>query len=171
MMRTFRALAATTALLTLVPALPARAATNNDQPRRGPAKVAFAKVVLAEQRAYFYNASKRLIVTLPVSTGTDDQTPVGVFRVFSKSELAIFSPAPNERMRYMTRFTKGREGDNIGFHGIPFKVTKSGETPLYTPLGVAPSSHGCIRMLESDARWVFENMAIGTRVTVVRSRD
>ena len=169
MSRALRSVTVATALVVALPALPARAASA-DQPRRDPAKVAFAKVVLSEQRAYFYNASKRLIVTLPVSTGTDDQTPIGVFKVFSKSKLAYFAPVPNERMRYMVRFTKGRGGDNIGFHGIPFRVTKSGETPLYTPLGVAPSSHGCIRMHESDARWVYENMALGTRVTVVRSR-
>lgn len=170
MRRAIRTLVACAVIAGAAPVARATAAPVDAQPRRGPAKVAFAKVVLDEQRAYFYNQAKRLIVTLPVSTGTDDQTPVGVFKVFSKSELAIFTPAPNERMRYMVRFTKGREGDNIGFHGIPFKVTKSGEVPFYTPLGVAPSSHGCIRMLETDAKWVFDNMALGTRVTVVRSR-
>lgn len=170
MSRPLRTLVACVLLTVAAPVARVSAASNDIRPARGPAKVAYAKVVLDEQRAYFYNSSRRLIVTLPVSTGTDDQTPVGVFRVFSKSALAIYSPAPNERMRYMVRFTKGREGDNIGFHGIPFKVTKSGEIPFYTPLGVAPSSHGCIRMLESDAKWAFDNMAIGTRVTVVQSR-
>ncbi len=70
----------------------------------------------------------------------------------------------------MTRFTKGRQGGNIGFHGIPYTVTKNGEVPFYTPLGRAPSSHGCIRMRVSEARWVFQNMDIGATVTVVRSR-
>lgn len=171
MRRTVRTILVCAVMVVTVPAGRVVASSTDNQPLRGPTKVAFAKVVLSEQRAYFYNSSKRLIVTLPVSTGTDDQTPVGVFAVFSKSALAVYSPAPNERMRWMVRFTKGREGDNIGFHGIPFKVTKSGETPLYTPLGRAPSSHGCIRMNENDARWVFENVAIGTRVTVVRSRN
>lgn len=139
-------------------------------PQRARINIAFARIVLAEQRAYFYTASRRLIATLPVSTGIDDQTPVGTFKVFSKSALAIYSPSPNERMRYMTRFTKGRQGDNIGFHGIPFKVTKSGEVPFYTPLGIAPVSHGCIRMRVVDAQWVFTNMKLGATVTVVRSR-
>jgi len=139
-------------------------------PQRARINIAFARIVLDEQRAYFYTASRRLIATLPVSTGIDDQTPTGTFKVFSKSALAIFSPSPNERMRYMTRFTKGREGDNIGFHGIPFKVTKRGEVPIYTPLGIAPVSHGCIRMRVADAKWVFTNMKIGSVVAVVRSR-
>lgn len=143
-------------------------------PVSGPQKrrinIGFARIVLNEQRAYFYTASRRLIATLPVSTGVNDQTPTGTFKVFSKSAQAFFTPAPNERMRYMTRFTKGRQGDNIGFHGIPYKVTKNGEVPFYTPLGIAPVSHGCVRMRVADAKWVFENMKLGTVVAVVRSR-
>jgi lipoprotein-anchoring transpeptidase ErfK/SrfK len=140
------------------------------RPQRGPAKIGFARIVLAEQRVYIYNHRKRLIATLPVSTGVDDQTPVGTFKVFSQSAQAYYTPSPNERMRWMTRFTKGRQGGNIGFHGIPYKVTKSGEIPFPTPLGVASSSHGCIRMRVADAKWLFHNMKIGTVVSVVRSR-
>ena len=139
-------------------------------PQRGVASIGFARVVLDEQRVYVYNHRKRLIATLPASTGVKDQTPVGTFKVFSQSAQAVYSPNPNERMRWMTRFTKGREGGNIGFHGIPYKVTKSGEIPFPTPLGIAPSSHGCIRMRVADAKWLFHNMDIGTVVSVVRSR-
>ena len=132
--------------------------------------IAFARIVLDEQHTYFYNENRRLVATLPVSTGADDQTPVGSFRVFSKSAQTFYTPNPRERMRFMTRFTVGRQGGNIGFHGIPYVVTKSGEMPFYTPLGRAPVSHGCIRMRVAHARWVFENMPIGAVVTVVRSR-
>jgi lipoprotein-anchoring transpeptidase ErfK/SrfK len=140
------------------------------RPQPGVAKIGFARVVLNEHRVYVYNNRRRLIATLPVSTGVDDQTPVGTFKVFSQSAQAYYTPNPNERMRWMTRFTKGREGGNIGFHGIPYKVTKTGEIPFPTPLGKAPSSHGCIRMRVADAKWLFENMKIGTVVSVVRSR-
>ena len=140
------------------------------RPQRGAASIGFTRIVLDEQRAYVYNHRKRLIATLPASTGVDDQTPVGSFKVFSQSAQAFYTPNPNERMRWMTRFTKGRQGGNIGFHGIPYKVTKSGEIPFPTPLGVAPSSHGCIRMRVADAKWLFHNMKIGTVVSVVRSR-
>ena len=140
------------------------------RPQRGVASIGFARIVLDEQRVYVYNHRKRLIATLPASTGVDDQTPVGTFKVFSQSAQTFYTPNPSERMRWMTRFTKGREGGNIGFHGIPYKVTKSGEIPFFTPLGIAPSSHGCIRMRVADAKWLFHNMDIGTVVSVVRSR-
>ena len=140
------------------------------RPQKRRINIAFARIVLNEQRAYFYTSKRRLIDTLPVSTGIDDQTPVGTFKVFSKSAQTFYAPNPIERMKYMTRFTKGREGGNIGFHGIPYKVTKNGDIPFYTPLGIAPVSHGCIRMRVTDARWVFDNMKLGSVVSVVRTR-
>ena len=199
MFRPLRIAVAVTALCTLVPAMPVNAEGTGDttpdttlpvdttveltiattttstlppvsRPQKRRVNIAFSRIVLSEQRAYFYTASRRLIATLPVSTGADDQTPVGTFKVFSKSAQAYYSPSPNERMKFMTRFTKGREGDNIGFHGIPYKVTKNGDIPFYTPLGIAPVSHGCIRMRVADAKWVFENMKLGSVVAVVRTR-
>jgi lipoprotein-anchoring transpeptidase ErfK/SrfK len=199
MFRPLRIAVSVTALITVVPAIPVDAVspTNStpdstvpvnttvdttiaptttstlpsvSRPQKRRINIAFSRIVLSEQRAYFYTASRRLIATLPVSTGADDQTPVGTFKVFSKSAQTFYTPNPKERMRFMTRFTKGREGGNIGFHGIPYKVTKNGEVPFYTPLGVAPVSHGCIRMRVIDAKWVFENMKIGAVVTVVRTR-
>ena len=199
MFRPLRIAVAVTALCTLVPAMSVNAEGTGDttpdttlpvdttvestiattttstlspvsRPQKRRVNIAFSRIVLSEQRAYFYTASRRLIATLPVSTGADDQTPVGTFKVFSKSAQAYYSPSPNERMKFMTRFTKGREGDNIGFHGIPYKVTKNGDIPFYTPLGIAPVSHGCIRMRVADAKWVFENMKLGSVVAVVRTR-
>ena len=167
--------ASTTAPDTVFTTVPSPTTTTTTLPRlsrpqRGAASIGFTRIVLDEQRVYVYNHRKRLIATLPASTGVDDQTPVGTFKVFSQSAQAFYTPNPNERMRWMTRFTKGREGGNIGFHGIPYKVTKTGEIPFPTPLGVAPSSHGCIRMRVADAKWLFQNMKIGTVVSVVRSR-
>lgn len=199
MFRPLRIAVTVTALCTLVPAMPVNAEGTGDttpdttlpvdttvestiattttstlppvsRPQKRRINIAFSRIVLSEQRAYFYTSSRRLIATLPVSTGADDQTPVGTFRVFSKSAQTFYTPNPRERMKFMTRFTKGREGGNIGFHGIPYKVTKNGEVPFYTPLGVAPVSHGCIRMRVADAKWVFENMKIGAVVAVVRTR-
>ncbi len=137
---------------------------------RANVRVGSVVVSLSEQRAFVYSRSRRLITSLPVSTGLFGSTPTGSFRVFSKSAQAYYTPAPNERMKWMVRFTKGRGGDNIGFHGIPYKATAAGDIPFHTPVGEAPSSHGCIRMRVRDARWLFDNIDIGTPVRVVRSR-
>ncbi len=141
----------------------------NGRPRAN-VPIVFAKVVLDEQMTYVYNARRRLIATIPVSTGLWDSTPPGFFRVFSKSAQTFYIPKPGERMRWMTRFTKGRQGGNIGFHGIPYVVKDSKEIPFPTPLGEAPSSHGCVRMANQDAEWLFRNMDVGATVSVVRTR-
>lgn len=138
-------------------------------PRRK-VSIAYARVVLDEQQAYFYNDKRKLIAKLPVSTGLDGSTPTGRFKVFSRSAQTFYLPRPQEKMKFMTRFTVGRNGGNIGFHGIPYVVTKKGNVRFPTPLGIAPSSHGCIRMLDSHAQWVFENLPRGATVSVVESR-
>lgn len=132
--------------------------------------IAFARIVLDEQQAYFFNERRKLIAQLPVSTGFDESTPVGIFKVFSRSAQTFYAPRPDEKMRYMTRFTVGEEGGNIGFHGIPYMVSDKGDIPFPTPLGIAPSSHGCVRMLDTHAKWVFENLPQGATVSVVNSR-
>lgn len=138
--------------------------------RRSKASIALVRVVLSEQRAYVYAQNKSLIATIPVSTGLDNSTPSGAFEVFSKSAQTFYELNPSERMRWMVRFTKGRHGGNIGFHSIPYKVTAKGEVKFFTPIGLAPSSHGCIRVRDVDAKWLFANMAIGTRVIVKNTR-
>jgi hypothetical protein len=138
-------------------------------PRRK-VSIAYARIVLDEQQAYFFNNKRKLIAKLPVSTGLEGSTPIGRFKVFSRSAQTFYIPRPQEKMKYMTRFTIGRNGGNIGFHGIPYVATKKGTLRFPTPLGIAPSSHGCIRMLDSHARWVFNNLPQGATVTVVKSR-
>lgn len=138
--------------------------------KRGPATIGYVTVVLDEQTTYVYSPNRRLIATFPVSTGLDGPTPTGSFTVFSKSADTFYTPNPRERMRWMTRFTKGPNGGNIGFHSIPFMQTESGEVKFPTPIGLAPSSHGCVRMRDADAQWLFDNTALGTVVTVVQTR-
>lgn len=123
-------------------------------------------VDLSEQTTVVYDKNGAVLKTFDVSTGLDSSTPLGSFKVFSKSSRTFYTPRPEEKMRWMTRFTKGRRGGNIGFHGIPYKVTKQGEVAFPTPLGVAPSSHGCVRMLETEAKWIYTHSDIGTVVKV-----
>lgn len=153
------------------PVSPTTTTAPRPMPARRP-KVRIASVVvdLDTQTAFVYARSRRLITSIPVSTGLWDSTPTGSFRVFSKSAQTFYTPSPDEKMRWMVRFTKGRQGGNIGFHGIPYRVTEQGEVPFPTPIGRAPSSHGCVRMRVPDAKWLFDNIDVGTPVRVVRSR-
>lgn len=132
--------------------------------------IAVVRVVLSEQKAYVFDGSRRLVATLPISSGLDGTTPLGSFKVFSRSAKTFYAPDPAEKMDWMVRFTKSVRGNNIGFHSIPYRITKRGKVLVPTPIGQEPSSKGCIRLRNADARWLFHNVRIGTRVIVQRTR-
>lgn len=110
------------------------------------------------QRAYVYGADGSLMREIPISSGRGGRTPLGHFAVATKSEWTTATSNPKVSMRWMTRFNGG-----IGFHGIP----RQGSTALKTPLGQRPVSHGCIRMSDEDARYIYQWVPRGTPVNVI----
>lgn len=117
-----------------------------------------AVIYLSTQSMKLFDANGRTTHEFLISSGRDGLTPVGSFKVQSKSELAYSSSDyPNITMQWMSRFNGG-----IGFHGIP---VKNGQQ-LDTPLGKAPVSAGCIRMADADAKTVYDTLPIGADVTV-----
>ncbi len=126
-------------------------------------------VDLSDQRIYVYEDRAifpRLLAMIMMSSGTGGSTPIGSFKVFSRSEHSFFS-GTSEQMDHMVRFTVGRNGGNIGFHSIPYKIVDGKKIYYDTPLGIAPSSHGCIRLNDYAAAWIFNNIPDGARVRVV----
>lgn len=117
-----------------------------------------AVVHLSTQQMELLDGNGDVMYRFPISSGRDGLTPVGSFKVQSKSELAYSATDyPEITMMWMTRFNGG-----IGFHGIPVK----NGTPLDTPLGQAPVSAGCVRLADADAKIVFEVLALGADVIV-----
>ena len=55
------------------------------------------------------------------------------------------------------------DGD-VGFHGIPWAGDRS--NPLWTPLGQAAVSHGCVRMADANARLLYTFLPDGAPVAV-----
>ena len=89
---------------------------------------------------------------------------VGEYRVFSRSRYTNNIQNPAIKWGYMVRFTKGCNGDNIGFHEIPKKygVPVQSIWQLGTPL-----SAGCVRQGYDDAIWMWNWAWIGTKVVVL----
>jgi len=115
-------------------------------------------VSLKLQRAFVYGTDGALMREIPISSGRDGRTPLGNFAIGSRSPWTTATSNPKVSMRWMTHFNGG-----IGFHGIP----RQGSTPLRTPLGVRPVSHGCIRMADADAQWIYQWVPRGTPVNVI----
>ena len=104
----------------------------------------------------------------PIAVGRSGwETPLGEFRVFemihdpawkhplTRKVFAAGDPK-NELGRYWIGFwTNGNI--SVGFHGTPHPETVG-----------KSMSHGCIRMRDKDIEELFEQVDVGTLVTVVR---
>ena len=118
---------------------------------RPPAVGPFQVIVeIASQQIAIYGQNG-FIARAPISTGMPGHpTPLGVFTVLSKAkwhQSNIYSGAP---MPYMQRIT----WSGIAMH--------AGPRPGY------PASHGCIRLPEEFAIWLFHTTKVGARVIVTR---
>lgn len=119
-------------------------------------------VDLSEQRAYVYDGNGLLKREILVSTGgPGHRTRVGSFLVTSRTRVGRAGGDYSVRMDYFTRFDKG-----IGFHGIPWRGSR--DNRLTTPLGKRGVSHGCVRMADSNARWLYLELKEGDQVVVQR---
>lgn len=124
----------------------------------GDGEAALAVVRLSTQQMELIDDDGAVMYRFPISSGRDGLTPVGNFKVQSKSELAYSATDyPEITMQWMTRFNGG-----IGFHGIPVK----NGTQLDTPLGQAPVSAGCVRLDDADAKIVYDLLPVGADVIV-----
>lgn len=90
--------------------------------------------------------------------------PPAYYRVASRSAYTCNIKNPAICWRYMVRFTKGPDGDNIGLHEIPSNAGRPVQTEAQ--LGV-PLSNGCLRQATSDAQYVWDWATIGTKVVVL----
>jgi hypothetical protein len=95
---------------------------------------------------------------------TWNQPKPGTYFVFSRSSFTCNIKNPSICWRFMVRFTKGPDGDNIGFHEIP----KVGGVPIQSEsqLGT-PLSGGCVRQATPDAIHMWNWAPIGTKVVVL----
>ncbi|MEA5515187.1 L,D-transpeptidase [Nodularia sp. UHCC 0506] len=121
-------------------------------------------VNLSDRRTYVYKGGE-VIASYPIAIGKEGwETPTGSFRVTDMQKYPIWQhPITNQIFpsgvdsplgeRWIGFWSDGRNA--IGFHGTP-------DTHL---LGAA-ISHGCLRMRNDDVRLLYEQVNIGTLVSV-----
>lgn len=101
------------------------------------------------QRAYLF-VDGRLAFETPVSTASKGRyTPRGTFNITEKIRSGKHSTLYKSPMPYWNRLGESA----IGMH--------TGVLPGY------PASHGCIRLPDESARFIFDNAPKGTSVQVV----
>jgi lipoprotein-anchoring transpeptidase ErfK/SrfK len=117
------------------------------------------------QRVWVVEADETVSKTHLVSgRRTWNQPLPGTYSVFSRSSFTCNIKNPSICWRYMVRFTRGPEGDNIGLHEIP----KRNGVPVQTiaQLGT-PLSGGCVRQATPDAIYIWDWAPVGTKVVVL----
>ena len=120
------------------------------------------EVSLRDQRVYVRDGSQ-LLYTMYASTGMDDSTPRGSFRIQAERGDHFYNPGEGMGARYYTSFL------NHGvflFHSVPTDSKGSYIKEEADMLGVRPGSHGCIRLTVPDARWIMQSVPTGTPVLV-----
>lgn len=116
---------------------------------------------IANQKTHIYKGKSdnwNLDRTFSCSTGLDSEpTPCGAFSVKEKGEW-FFSDKFKQGGKYWTQI----DGD-ILFHSMPYAKDKT--TIVDTTLN-KKSSHGCIRLALSDAKWIYDNIPRDTKIIV-----
>lgn len=112
-----------------------------------------ALTISLSNQAFTYTEDGVVVRTGPISSGTEDHpTPTGTFSVLSKDEDKVSSIYKNQLgMQAWMPYS-------LQFHGNYF--LHEGWLPGY------PDSHGCIRLGEKDAHFLFQTMKIGDAVVV-----
>ena len=120
------------------------------------------EVSLQDQRVYVHDGSE-LLYTMYASTGMDDSTPRGSFRIQAERGDHFYNPGEGMGARYYTSFL------NHGvflFHSVPTDSKGGYIKEEADMLGIRPGSHGCIRLTVPDARWIMQSVPTGTPVLV-----
>lgn len=120
------------------------------------------QVILIYKRNEDGNYNK-LVKTMICSTGLK-ATPsdVGVWTINGRKANWCYFPKFNSHARYWTNIN-----NNIAFHSVIYKKVDNMSLSIksYKKLGER-ASHGCIRLMVHDAKWIYDNILKGTKVTV-----
>lgn len=116
--------------------------------------------LLNDKHRVFVRKGDTLIREMPCSGGTaDEPTVTGTFYLENRGEW-FYSERFNEGALYWVRFY-----EQYLFHSVPVDRDFNVIQEELDKLGKA-ASHGCIRLLEEDAKWFYENVPDGTLVYI-----
>jgi hypothetical protein len=143
-------------------------------PGNGPARI---RIVLSEQTAYFFRGNV-LVGKSWLSTGDSGHpTPCGSFRIIQKdkhhrsSRYGVFVDAGGNVVDGDVDIKKDPVPRGLKYEGADMKnfmrLTSEGVGMHAGFLPGYPASHGCIRMPERLSEYFFNNVAVGTPVTIV----
>jgi lipoprotein-anchoring transpeptidase ErfK/SrfK len=114
---------------------------------------------IGQQRVVLVDETNTAFADFRVSGNLSLPKP-GIYHVMNKKHPGR---SGDLTLPYFTGFAWGPSAD-IGFHGIPLRPDG---TPIQSEAQLGqPLSHGCVRMIEWWAHWIYDWAPIGTPVEV-----
>ncbi len=139
--------------------------TGGPYPRLEAGAKLWIKVSLERQRVDIMDGGVS-IYTMVASTGldspADDRTPEGIFYVQPERGLSFYSAKVGEGARYWVSWLN--HGEYL-FHSVPADRKGNIIVNEARKLGTK-ASHGCVRLALPDAKWIYENIKVGTKVVI-----
>ena len=130
------------------------------------------KVALLKNRTYLMSGNK-VIYTMYCSGGLFHKdpntgkmvsdTPTGTYQIQPERGQSFFNNSLNEGANYWVSW---KDNGVYLFHTVPTKKDGSYNVSEAEKLGKQPASHGCIRLSVQDAKWMMQNLKVGTKVVV-----
>lgn len=105
------------------------------------------------------NQTLRQMVTSSGAPG--NETPLGTFQVQNRGEW-FFSEKYQEGAKWWVSF---KDWGIYLFHSVVMDRDQNVIPEEAAKLGT-PASHGCLRLVEEDARWLYENVPEGSTVVI-----
>ncbi|WP_242334733.1 L,D-transpeptidase [Limosilactobacillus urinaemulieris] len=131
------------------------------------------KVNLKTNRTYLYDGN-HVIYTMystggiykkdPKTGKMKSMTPTGTFYVQQERGNSFYNARLKEGANYYTSWLN--HGEYL-FHSVPTNADGSYNKKEAAKLGKSTGSHGCIRLSVADAKWMEENLPVGTKVEIV----
>ena len=137
--------------------------------------------IIGKQSSYWIKVNKKQnVVTVYAKDGNNGYiipvkafvcsggtgTPIGTFSTSAKYRWKVLmGPSWGQ---WSTRIT-----GSILFHSVYYNSPNNNNNlsvSAYNKLGTT-ASHGCIRLTAGDAKWIYDNCKIGTKVTIYNSND
>lgn len=120
-------------------------------------KITYLKVIIHEQKIYYY-VNNKLVLESPVTTGKNNYTKTGVFRIHNKVRNTYLKGA---NYTSFVKYWMAYKGNNYGLHDASWR-SKFG-TMDYKKNG----SHGCVNLPTDTAEKLYDMVEIGTPLYIL----
>lgn len=123
---------------------------------------------LTKQRLFIMNGETKQAEYLISSGKRGTPTPSGVFYIKNKIPLAqsrLFPGIWMEKWNALARTPDGGGYQGYGVHRVPCFDSRCNSREPASHLG-RPVSHGCVRIEDAGADWVYDNAPVGTPVNI-----